>query len=180
MQRTATEARKRTRVARVFTHSTWSTFSLSARTFDSRYKDLVPQSPTPGQKTAGPKTNMKASTVTRCVMLGCAAAAPVAAFTVGPAAMGGLTAGVASTGFRGRARSAPQQQAYGRRNRAAVVADVRMMAVDLAAVHSLGDYVNVVSSAGMDQAWLSHVVHGESRAWIHVCCLMCWLWLWAG
>lgn len=67
---------------------------------------------------------------------------------------------------------APQQQAHGRRNRAAAAAGVSMMAVDLAAVHSLGDYVNVVSSAGMDQAWLSHVVHGEAKGCvIDVWCL---------
>lgn len=35
------------------------------------------------------------------------------------------------------------------------------MAVDPATVHSVGDYVSAIGNTGLDQAWLSHVLHGE-------------------
>lgn len=41
---------------------------------------------------------------------------------------------------------------------------MQMMAIDPSTVHSVGDYVNAIGSTGLDQAWLSHVMHGLSDA----------------
>lgn len=79
-------------------------------------------------------------------LLGCAAVTPSTAFTGG--------AGFARTAGSGR------QSARSRRA-ATSTSGVRMMVVDPAAVHSVGDYVNAVGSAGLDHTWLSHVMHGE-------------------
>lgn len=95
---------------------------------------------------------MRATTAI-AALLGCAAiAAPAAAFTGGAS----LARAAIRSGHNGRSR----------RSAAAVsraASGVRMMAVDPATVHSLGDYVNAVGSAGVDHAWLSHVMHGERR-----------------
>lgn len=97
------------------------------------------------------------------VALGCAVTlAPATAFVTS----GTLTTSLAqhATTHRGNMISAPLQQkrtSLGRRNRAA--AGVSMMAFDVGSVHALGDYVNVASSASIDQAWLSHVVQGGGR-----------------
>lgn len=83
-------------------------------------------------------------------LLGCAAVAPSLAFT------GGI----------GFARTAGSSRHHGgRSSRAASSAapGVRMMAIDPSAVHSVGDYVNAVGSAGLDHTWLSHVMHGECK-----------------
>lgn len=82
-------------------------------------------------------------------LLGCAAVTPSTAFT------GGV--GFARTAGSGR------QSARIRRAAATSTSGVRMMAIDPAAVHSVGDYVNAVGSAGLDHTWLSHVMHGEGQ-----------------
>lgn len=82
-------------------------------------------------------------------LLGCAALTPSTAFT------GGV--GFARTTGIGR------QNARSRRAAATSTSGARMMAIDPAAVHSVGDYVNAVGSAGIDHTWLSHVMHGEKR-----------------
>lgn len=80
-------------------------------------------------------------------LVGCAAIAPAAAFTGGAS-----FASVASSRHH-------HQQQYARRR--AATSAVKMMAIDPATVHSVGDYVNAVGSTGLDQAWLSHVMNGE-------------------
>lgn len=80
---------------------------------------------------------MKPSRVAK--LLGCAAA--VAQCT---AFKGSFTFPIASS-----------RQYHGRRRA------ITKMAVDPATVHSVGDYVSVIGNAGLDQAWLSHVLHGE-------------------
>lgn len=80
-------------------------------------------------------------------LLACAAVTPSTAFTGG--------AGLARTAGSGR------QNARSRRAATSSTPGVRMMAIDPAAVHSVGDYVNAVGSAGLDHTWLSHVMHGE-------------------
>lgn len=95
-----------------------------------------------------------------CVALGCAMTlAPATAFVAPGTCSTGLAQHTAA--HRGKIISVPLQQqrkSLGRRNRA--TAGVSMMAFDVGSVHALGDYVNVASSAGIDQAWLSHVVQG--------------------
>lgn len=86
---------------------------------------------------------MKGTSVATAV-LGCAAAAvaPAEAFVGAPGLSAALSRKLAS-------------------KRRAATSAVRMMAIDPAAVHSMGDYVNVLGSAGLDQAWVSQVMHGE-------------------
>lgn len=84
---------------------------------------------------------MKASTV--AALLGCAAIAPASAFTGG-----------ASLAAAGALRQRDARRRGG-------TSSVQMMAIDPATVHSVGDYVNAIGSTGLDQAWLSHVMHGE-------------------
>lgn len=87
--------------------------------------------------------SMKAFAIT--ALLGCAAAiTPVVSFTGGAASLA--------------ATSSLRQRDAKRRGAAS---SVQMMAIDPATVHSVGDYVNAVGSSGLDQAWLSHVMHGE-------------------
>ncbi|CAM9703488.1 unnamed protein product [Ectocarpus sp. 4 AP-2014] len=86
---------------------------------------------------------MRAATAT-AALLGCAAIVPTAAFT------GGV----------GLARAAGGRD----RRAASSTAGVRMMAIDPATVHSIGEHVNAVGSAGLDHTWLSHVMHGLSDA----------------
>lgn len=83
---------------------------------------------------------MRAATAT-AALLGCAAIAPTAAFT----------------GVVGLARAAGGRD----RRAASSTAGVRMMAIDPATVHSIGEHVNAVGSAGLDHTWLSHVMHGK-------------------
>lgn len=94
---------------------------------------------------------MRATTAI-AALLGCAAVAPSLAFTGGVGFA--RTAGSSSSSSRhhggGRSRAATSAAAPG----------VRMMAIDPVAVHSVGDYVNAVGSAGLDHTWLSHVMHG--------------------
>eukprot|EP00903_Cladosiphon_okamuranus_P020597 g18907.t1 len=82
-------------------------------------------------------------------LLGYAAVTPSTAFTGGV----GLT----------RTPGSGRQSARSRRA-ATTTSGLRMMAIDPAAVHSVGDYVNAVSTAGLDHTWLSHVMHGLSDA----------------
>jgi len=91
---------------------------------------------------------MRATTAV-AALLGCAGVAPSTAFTVG-------------AGF---ARTAGRSGQSGRSRRAAMSAPpgVRMMAIDPSTVHSVGDYVNAVGSAGLDHSWLAHVMHGERK-----------------
>ena len=102
---------------------------------------------------------MKASSV--AALLGCAAIAPASAFT------GGASLAVAGAL---RPRDARRRGA---------ISSVQMMAIDPATVHSVGDYVNAVGSTGLDQAWLSHVMHGEclksSAAWERCALSMAWM-----
>lgn len=84
---------------------------------------------------------MKASSL--AALLGCAAIAPVSAFTGG-----------ASLAAAGALRQRDARRRGG-------TSSVQMMAIDPATVHSVGDYVNAIGSTGLDQAWLSHVMHGE-------------------
>lgn len=77
-------------------------------------------------------------------LLACGAIAPVAAFTGA-----GSFASVAS-----------RQHASVRSRRPGASP---VMAIDPATVHSVGEYVNAVGTAGLDQAWLSSVMHGEGR-----------------
>ena len=72
-------------------------------------------------------------------LLGCAiAVSPSAAFT------GGLTLSTASS-----------RQGLGRRRA------TTMMVVDPTTVHYVGDCMSAVGNTGLDQVWLSHVLHGE-------------------
>lgn len=88
-------------------------------------------------------------TIAIAALLGCAAVTPSSAFTGG-------------VGF---ARTAGSGRQNARSRRAATSASgVRMMAIDPATVHSVGDYVNAMGSAGLDHSWLSHVMHGERES----------------
>lgn len=82
-----------------------------------------------------------------CVMLGFAAA---------PAA--GFMFGATGRGLPGAVWAAPQGLTSSRQQ---VRSRAPLMAIDPHTVHSVSDYVNVVSSGGMDQAWLTHVWNGE-------------------
>lgn len=105
---------------------------------------------------------MKLSSIACCAVFGCLTA-PAAAFTSAPVTRGSLAADAVATGLRGRTVIASRQKhLHNRRTRATTAGGFScMMAVDPVTVHALGEWVNVASSSGVDQAWLSHVMHGE-------------------
>lgn len=75
-------------------------------------------------------------------------------------ACGAIAPAVGFTGAGSFASVASRQHASVRRSgRSAGSSPI--MAIDPAAVHSLGEYVNAMGTAGLDQAWLSSVMHGE-------------------
>lgn len=86
--------------------------------------------------------------------------------TTSLAALLGLGAAVApAAAFTGNLRpafSAASPSTHHRiSRRASATSSVKMMAIDPVSVHSVSDYVNAIGSAGIDDAWLSHVIHGE-------------------
>lgn len=92
---------------------------------------------------------MRATATAIAALLGCAGVAPSTAFTGGA----GLARATGRSGQNGESRRAATSAQPG----------VRMMAFDPSTVHSVGDYVNAVGSAGLDHSWLTHVMHGEGK-----------------
>lgn len=104
-----------------------------------------------------PSASMRATRLA-CIMFGCATV-PASGFTTG-------AGGRFATSIPRRTHSRRDHEIH-RRRRADTI-DTRMMALDPATVHSVSEHLSVLSTAGVDETWLSHVLHGEQGDCIFV------------